>query len=488
MIGTAKVGGEPWALAWSSDGGDALRVAVPHGAITRDRSDDDDRRARRDRARRGAARRQAPRPRPAARALRRRQRGRAPSELWVAARAARHRHGAAGARLRVDGVRRAVAPRARTARSRERCRSTRRTFPASTARSPTSSRGRTRSPSRATARYALMVDTNSEDVLVVDAVHADRGVARAAAARAQARGHRALARRDTRVRRRAQHRATSRSCDRSRAASRRSTSPSTARPSRRSSRDPMPASLRLGQHLFYSANSDEYPITKNHWVACATCHMEGRSDAVTWRFEQGPRDTPTNAGGMLGTGLSVPHRRSQPGPGLLAHDQRRAGRHVRPERSDRSTRSSIAIAEYVNFGIPMPIPPTTDADARREGEGDLREPAAATAATAGRASPTRAPATRRSISRAPSCSTTSARASPAGRSPTWRTTTSTVTPRDACMFDTPSLSGVASTPPYFHDGSAPTLADAATTMLVTTGHDPLAKEDLDALVEYLRSL
>jgi YVTN family beta-propeller protein len=61
--------------------------------------------------------------------------------------------------------------------------------------------------------------------------------------------------------------------------------------------DPMPAELRLGQHLFYSANSDEYPVTQNHWVACASCHLEGRSDAVTWLFAQGPRDTPSNAGG-----------------------------------------------------------------------------------------------------------------------------------------------------------------------------------------------
>src|SRR5262249_12942532 len=71
----------------------------------------------------------------------------------------------------------------------------------------------------------------------------------------------------------------------------------------RFSADPMPSELRLGQHLSNSANSDESPITKNHWIACATCHMEGRSDAVTWRFAQGPRDTPSNAGGMLGTGF-----------------------------------------------------------------------------------------------------------------------------------------------------------------------------------------
>jgi len=39
--------------------------------------------------------------------------------------------------------------------------------------------------------------------------------------------------------------------------------------------DPMPAQLRLGQQLFYSANSDQVPITTNHWIACATCHLEG---------------------------------------------------------------------------------------------------------------------------------------------------------------------------------------------------------------------
>ncbi len=65
----------------------------------------------------------------------------------------------------------------------------------------------------------------------------------------------------------------------------------------------MPAQLRLGQKLFYSANSDDVPLTQNHWVACATCHLEGRSDAVTWHFAQGPRDTPSNAGGLLDTGF-----------------------------------------------------------------------------------------------------------------------------------------------------------------------------------------
>jgi cytochrome c peroxidase len=56
--------------------------------------------------------------------------------------------------------------------------------------------------------------------------------------------------------------------------------------------------------------------------------------------------------------------------------------------------------------------------------------------------------------------------------------------RGACQFDTPSLSGVASSPPYLHDGSAPTLRDAVTKMPGA----PQSDDDLSDLVEYIRSL
>ncbi len=69
------------------------------------------------------------------------------------------------------------------------------------------------------------------------------------------------------------------------------------KPIERLAADPMPAELRHGQRLFYTANSAAFPITKNFWVACASCHIEGGSDAVTWLFKEGPRDTPSNAGG-----------------------------------------------------------------------------------------------------------------------------------------------------------------------------------------------
>ena len=62
-------------------------------------------------------------------------------------------------------------------------------------------------------------------------------------------------------------------------------------------------------------------------------------------------------------------------------------------------------------------------------------------------------------------------------------------PRAACMFDVPSLSGLASSPPYLHDGSAPTIEDVLEKTRGTMGNiTMLSTDDEAALVEYLRSL
>jgi cytochrome c peroxidase len=65
-------------------------------------------------------------------------------------------------------------------------------------------------------------------------------------------------------------------------------------------------------------------------------------------------------------------------------------------------------------------------------------------------------------------------------------------------FDTPTLRGVASSAPYFHDGSAPTIYDALEMTkgnaggTTGAGHmgdiTSLTSDQLDALVEYVRSL
>ena len=256
--------------------------------------------------------------------------------------------------------------------------------------------------------------------------------------------------------------------------------------SRSAAADPMPAQLRFGQHLFYSANSDEYPITQNHWVACATCHMEGRSDAVTWLFAQGPRDTPTNAGGMLGTGfLFRTADRNQVQDYWHTVNVEQGGAF------DPVAQKPLldAIAAYVNQGIPLPIPPTTDpakvaagaAIFARADVGCAGCHAGPRFTDSGAGNPTLDLAGPIQLHDVGTCNT--------GAYPDVAHQDVDGDPRTACMFDTPSLSGVASTPPYLHDGSAATLHDVLEQTRGKMGDiSSLSAADEDALVEYLRSL
>ena len=178
----------------------------------------------------------------------------------------------------------------------------------------------------------------------------------------------------------------------------------------------------------------------NHWVACASCHMEGRSDAVTWRFAQGPRDTPSNAGGMLGTGFlfrTADRNAVQDYWHTINIEQ---GGTFDP----RSRRRPLldAIAAYVELrAFPLPIPPTTDPTKVARGPGDLHAPGGRLrrAATAVRASPTRAPATRRSISPAPIAAARRRHVRDHRLYPDVAHDDVDGDPRAACMFDTPSL-------------------------------------------------
>ena len=251
--------------------------------------------------------------------------------------------------------------------------------------------------------------------------------------------------------------------------------------------DPMPAPLRLGQHLFYSANSDEAPVTQNHWVACASCHLEGRSDAVTWRFSDGPRDTPSNAGGMRGTGfLFRTAQRTQ------VQDYWRTINLEQGGSFDPTAHAALldAIAAYVDLALPLPVPPRTDPALVAKGKAIFER------ADVGCANCHRGP-----------------RFTDSGQGNATLDLSGTVTLHDvgtcvtggdwpdvanqdiaghartACDFDTPSLSGIASSPPYLHDGSARTLRDVLERTRGKMGDiSSLTAADEDALVEYLRSL
>jgi YVTN family beta-propeller protein len=273
--------------------------------------------------------------------------------------------------------------------------------------------------------------------------------------------------------------------------------------------DPMPANLRLGQKLFYSANSDDVPTTQDHWVACASCHVEGRSDAVTWLFAQGPRDTPSNAGGMLDTGfLFRTADRSQVEDYWKTIDVEQGG-DVHPGGAQQPLLD--AIAAYVNYVIPTPIPPSTDATHQVRGAAlaTLRMEGAAVFAQVGCMNCHTGPAGTDSGANNPMLDL----GGPIVSAPTTggvllHDVGTCVTtgpwpdvvhedidgdPRPSCAFDTPALRGLTDSAPYLHDGSAATLEGVVPIMLQAAagpGGTPqtLSANDQTALVEYLRGL
>jgi len=274
--------------------------------------------------------------------------------------------------------------------------------------------------------------------------------------------------------------------------------------------DPMPPILRQGQLLFYSANSDEYPLTQNHWVACASCHLEGRSDAVTWKFTEGPRDTPTNAGGLLDTGFlfrTADRARVQDYWRTIDVEQ---GGDFSPDQASQALLLD-ALASFVNYAIPTPIPPSTDSTHAIQGQAlaELRAQGASLFVQLG----------------CPTCHSGPARTDSGAGNPALDLTGPVVSsqtdggvllhdvgtcvtsgdwpdvahqdidgdPRGACAFDTPALRGLADSAPYLHDGSAASLTDVLPVMLQAAaggGSTPavLSAADEQSLVEYLRSL
>jgi len=253
--------------------------------------------------------------------------------------------------------------------------------------------------------------------------------------------------------------------------------------------DPMPAPLRLGQHLFYSANSDEYPITKNHWVACATCHLEGRSDAVTWLFAQGPRDTPSNAGGTIGTGFlfrTADRSRVQDYWHTIDIEQ---GGHFDP--MDPTLAPLLdRIADFTDHGIPAPVPPRTDpalvargaALFQRSDVGCSGCHSGPRLTDSGGGNPTLDLSGFVLLHDVGTCVASGAFPDVAHQDVAGN-------PRQACMFDTPSLTGLADSAPYLHDGSAAEIRDVLEKTRGKMGDiTQLSASDEDALIEYLRSL
>jgi YVTN family beta-propeller protein len=213
-----------------------------------------------------------------------------------------------------------------------------------------------------------------------------------------------------------------------------------------------PAILR-GKILFHKANDPR--LSHLGWMSCASCHPDGGTDGITWRMADGPRQTqplwalagtaPFHASGtrdevqdfevdiegiMDGLGLA---------PGV-------AGPELGPPAAGRSA-DLDALAAFVMEGIRPPRTPGRDPARVARGERRFLE-----AGCAG-------------------CHDAAARQ---------RHDVGTLAGDDvlgAEGFDTPSLTGLATSAPYLHDGSAATLNEA-----VRHGGVPL-DDDLRAYLE-----
>ena len=273
--------------------------------------------------------------------------------------------------------------------------------------------------------------------------------------------------------------------------------------------DPMPSQMRLGQKLFYSANSDDVPTTQNHWVACASCHVEGRSDAVTWLFAQGPRDTPSNAGGMLDTGfLFRTADRNQVQDYWRTIDTEQGGFFQRGGEQDGLL---DALAAYVNYALPAPVPPSFDEKhavtgapltaLRTQGAKVFNQLGCATchAGSAGTDSGMGNALLDLGGPIVSTMTTSGVLLHDVGTCVTegpWPDVTHADIkgdPRPSCAFDTPALRGLVDSAPYLHDGSAKTLEDILPVMLRAAAGGSanpavLSSTDQTALIEYLRSL
>jgi hypothetical protein len=252
--------------------------------------------------------------------------------------------------------------------------------------------------------------------------------------------------------------------------------------------DPMPADMRQGFRLFYTANSAQFPITKNFWMSCSSCHPEGQSDAVVWKFSQGPRDTPSNAGGPVNTGFL---QRQATMNDMLEYDQI-----IRDELGGSYSRDAgtqvadlQSLAKFVNYAIPFPqnpnVLPGGPTPQQQHGQQIFNSfcvtcHSGAFFTDSGNGNPTLNLQGMVLLHDIGTCVTT-------GSFPDQPSTDILGDARTACLFDTPTLRGIFATAPYFHDGSSPTLDDAVK-RINTSQNFNISTSDQADLVAYLKTL
>lgn len=253
--------------------------------------------------------------------------------------------------------------------------------------------------------------------------------------------------------------------------------------------EPLPEDVLLGKRLFHSADSRE--MSQDGYISCASCHPDGADDGLVWDFTdrgEGLRNT-LDLRGRAGTGHGPLHwsanfdevqdfehdlRWHFGGAGLMADEDFTTEGRDDPLGTPKAGVSDRldALAAYVTSLDTFPRSPY------RADDGSFTE-----AALRGRAIFER-------LDCAECHSGDALTDSPEGLRHDVGTLTAASGQRlggDLDGLDTPTLHGVWATPPYLHDGSAPTLDD----VLTREGHgraQRLSDAKRADLVAYLRQL
>ncbi len=210
--------------------------------------------------------------------------------------------------------------------------------------------------------------------------------------------------------------------------------------------------LARGRRLFYAADTSRVSFDGR---ACASCHLDGRDDAITWMTRQGPRQTPMLVGRLDGT---APFGWEGEHATLEAHFASILDRLGGAGLDKGEQRDLFAWIESLS----PPAEPGSSEDAWVRGQEVFQS------AEAG-------------CSR---CHAGEGRLTDRARHDV-----GTGSRHDPGPFDTPSLRFVGRSAPYLHDGRFPTVR---ATLLGLDEHmgrvGVLAPQDLDALVHYVESL
>ncbi|WP_437287839.1 cytochrome C peroxidase [Sorangium sp. So ce406] len=228
-----------------------------------------------------------------------------------------------------------------------------------------------------------------------------------------------------------------------------------------------------GQRLFHAAGDRR---TAFDGRACASCHPDGRDDALTWSTPEGPRQTPMLMGRLDGTAPYGWEGDKKDLEGHFARTMSRlGGSGLRPDERD-------ALFAYLR-GM---APPGEAAALAAEERAVTVVPPAASAAAARADLVARGDALFHSSKAGCSSCHLGDELTTDGA----RHDVRSATRFDAARaFETPSLRFIGRSAPYYHDGRYPTLLALVEGVGDTMGHTAhLSADDRRALVTYLESL